>query len=207
MRTIEENSKAIGGLWPEWKPTDEQRSLWRDTLTPLDQDAVFEAVRRAKASSNWREPVLKGVVEAYAEVRRERAEAAKAAKPAAAPEPVPDRKSFEQPEAAVERRLIEDFTGVIEAARPGEFKEIEGRVLDRLGRGLSSVAAYRLLVAARRRLLGQGGPGLSSVALDGTLRPLQPLGGRIPPPHARPSAGLLEPSESEGGSDEWRAAR
>jgi|GEM_PF-6828381 len=73
-----------------------------------------------------------------------------------------------------ERKLVEDFTALIELAKPEEFAKVEGKILDRLEGGLSSIAAYRLLRLARARLLGEDGPGLSRVGRDGSLTPILP---------------------------------
>lgn len=75
-----------------------------------------------------------------------------------------------------ERRLIEDFSAVIDAGGRDEFPQVEAMILDRLGRGLSAVAAYRLLMHARRKMLGESGPGLSTVGRDGSLTPIGPAG-------------------------------
>ena len=178
MNTWEETAKLVNALWPEFHPNDETRTLWRDSLVAFEQETLHQAIRQVRVDSAWREPVLRDVISAYRQAWQRKAEAAKDAKRAAQAPEQPNREAFEQPPVDAERRLVEEFTGVIEAAQPSEFATIEGMVLDRLGKGLSSVAAYRLLVHARRRLLGQTGPGLSAVGRDGSLRPLAPAGGR-----------------------------
>ena len=64
-RTWEDNCKAINGLWPHCEWTDEQRSLWRDDLSHLDQDVLHEALREVKRTHDSLYPQLPWVIEAY----------------------------------------------------------------------------------------------------------------------------------------------
>ena len=80
MRTWEENRSAINQLWPQCQWTDEERRLWKDDLSSLDQAVLYDAVRNVKRTKETLYPQLKWVLEEHRDLMRARKRAS--AKPA-----------------------------------------------------------------------------------------------------------------------------
>lgn len=70
MRTWDENKRAINQLWPRAEFTDEERRLWHDDLSPLDQDVLYDAIRNVKRASDTLYPQLKNFREEYRHLER-----------------------------------------------------------------------------------------------------------------------------------------
>lgn len=68
-RTWDENRETINGLWPMAQFTAEEADLWRSDLEPLNQDALFEAIRQVKRSRDSVYPQLAWVHDAYRQLR------------------------------------------------------------------------------------------------------------------------------------------
>lgn len=61
MRTWDENRNAINQLWPLMTFTDEEKRLWHDDLSGLDQSVLYDAIRNVKRNNDTNYPQLKWV--------------------------------------------------------------------------------------------------------------------------------------------------
>ena len=69
-RTWEDNKLAINELWPAYVFTGEERKLWTDDLSHLDQAMLYDAIRNAKRSHETPFPQIKWLTDAYRELNR-----------------------------------------------------------------------------------------------------------------------------------------
>lgn len=72
MRTWDENRTAINQLWPMVQFTDEEKRLWSEDLSRLDQAALYDALRNIKRTRDSLYPQLPWVLAEYREVMRAR---------------------------------------------------------------------------------------------------------------------------------------
>lgn len=148
MRTWEDNRTAINQLWPQCQWSEEERRLLRDDLSGLDQDVLYDALRNVKRSRDSLYPQLPWMLQAYRELFSSKRAALKAQPAKAEPKLVADVSDAE------DKRLAEEFVSLIDTSQPSEFEMVEGMVLDKLPKMLNATA-YRVLMYARQRLLGQ----------------------------------------------------
>jgi hypothetical protein len=64
-RTWDQNRETINDLWPLIELRPEERQLWHDDLSPLDQDVLHEALREVKRSHDSPWPQLAWIHAAY----------------------------------------------------------------------------------------------------------------------------------------------
>jgi hypothetical protein len=177
VRTWDSNRETINDLWPVVEFRAEERKLWHDDLSSLDQDLLYDALRNVKRQRESPWPQLAWVLSAYRELDAARRAITKRTKIETGPKLKLDITDEE------DARLADEFTFVIDKATPTEFENIRHMILEKLDR-LKSLTASRLIQYARRRLLGQ-----------------EPVSGRID------RAGVLAPLASSGVSqaDKQRA--
>jgi len=147
-RTWDENRASINALWPRAEHTDEERRLWHEDLAGLDQGVLYDAIREAKRTHESLFPQIKWVHDAYREILAARR---KASKPRAVP--AGERLGL-RIDPAEDARLAADFVALIDSSTRGDFDGVERLVLGKLP-AMSSSTAVRVLVYARRRLLGE----------------------------------------------------
>ena len=70
MRTWDQNKTAINQLWPQCQWTDEERRLWSDDLSSVDQDVLYDATRNVKRNNDTLYPQLKWFREEYRSLKR-----------------------------------------------------------------------------------------------------------------------------------------
>lgn len=148
MRTWEENRSAINQLWPQCQWTDEERRLWKDDLSSLDQGVLYDAVRNVKRTKETLYPQLKWVLEEHRDLMRARKRAS--AKPAIQDVKI-DLSGIRDEE---DGKLHDDFIQFVDMSSPADFGDVEFRVLDSLPK-MHSLTAIRVLKYARMRLLGE----------------------------------------------------
>ncbi len=68
-RTWDENRETINDLWPLMELRSEERKLWHDDLSGLDQDTLYEALRDVKRSKESPWPQLAWIHESYRHLR------------------------------------------------------------------------------------------------------------------------------------------
>jgi hypothetical protein len=165
VRTWEDNRAAINQLWPQCKWTDEERRLLSDDLSGLDQDVLYDALRNVKRSRDSLYPQLPWMLQSYRELFSAKRSAMKATTSKAEPRLMSDV-SDEQ-----DKRLASEFVSFIDASQPSDFEMIETMVLDKLPKMLNATA-YRVLMYARKRLLGQE-PLFGKVLSNGDVQPIK----------------------------------
>lgn len=147
MRTWEDNKTAINQLWPQCQWTDEERCLWKDDLSGLDQAVLYDAVRNVKRTKDTLYPQLKWVLEEHRELMRARKRTA--SKPV--DQGVKLKLDVNDDE---DKQLHKDFLALIDVSSPSDFVAVETRVLDNLSK-MNSATAQSVLKYARKRLLGE----------------------------------------------------
>lgn len=165
MRTWEDNRSAINQLWPQCQWSEEERRLLKDDLSGLDQDVLYDALRNVKRSRDSLYPQLPWMLQAYRELFASKRAALKAQPSKAEPRLTVDVSDAE------DKRLAEEFVNVIDASQPSDFEIVEGMVLNKLPKMLNATA-YRVLMYARKRLLGQEAV-FGKVAADGNVQPIK----------------------------------
>lgn len=146
MRTWEANKQAINQLWPQCQWTDEERRLWHDDLSGLDQEVLYDAVRNVKRSHDTLYPQLKWMTQEYRELASAKRKALKTQMPR---EQKLDLRISDTEDAS----LATDFVAVIDESSPSDFGGIQTMVLDKLPK-MHARTAIRLIAYARKRLLG-----------------------------------------------------
>lgn len=168
MRTWDANKTAINQLWPQCQWTDEERKLWHDDLSGLEQDTLYDAIRNVKRSHDTLYPQLKWISQEYRDLS---AAKRKALKPSATREKRLELAISDEEDAA----LASDFVAVIDSSEPSHCSGIEVMVLDKLPK-LHARTAVRLILYARKRLLGEEPQG-GFITESGDVAPFQ-FGGR-----------------------------
>lgn len=176
MKTWDENRTTINQLWSQCQWTDEERRLWKDDLSGLDQDVLYGALRNVKRSRDTLYPQLKWILDEYRELAWSRK---RAARQTAKPEPKVDLSGINDEE---DKRLSNDFVALIDVSEPSQFKDIETRVLDKCcgqKKGdppqMHAKSAIRVLLYARERLLGEA-VRFGKVLPSGDVKPIN-IGG------------------------------
>ena len=163
MRTWEDNKTAINQLWPMAQFTDEEKRLWREDLSNLDQDVLYDAIRNVKRGHDTLYPQLKWMLEGYRELFSLKRRALR--------QTGEKHKKLDLNISADEdKKLASDFIAAIDAASPDEYESIENMVLDKLPR-MHAATALRVLMYAKKRLLGQEAL-FGRVNTDGDISPL-----------------------------------
>ena len=146
MRTWDENKAAIHQLWPGNTFTDEEAKLWREDLSGLDQDTLYDAIRNTKRNHDTGWVHLKWIVDEYRDLLR----AKRRVKHVSHREEKLNLKISNEED----RRLCDQFVALIDVSQPGDFDSIQTKVLDSCEK-LHAASAIRVLGYARKRLLGQ----------------------------------------------------
>lgn len=147
MRTWDQNKTSINQLWPTCSFTDEEKRLWSDDLSGLDQDVLYDAIRNVKRTRDTQWPQLKWMLDAYRELSHAKRQA-KTHRVAAEP-----RLNIQINEDE-NGRLADDFVAYIDTASPSDCPAIIDMVLDRLPK-MHSRTALRVINYAKKRLLGE----------------------------------------------------
>lgn len=166
MKTWDDNRQTINQLWPMMEFTAEEKRLWHDDLSGLDQVVLYDALRNVKRTRDSMYPQLAWVHAAYRELNA----AKKAAlKPLASKleqrEGLPDISDEE------DKRLGQEFVTLIDDAGPNDFGMIEKMVLDSLPK-MHAPTAHKVLMYAKKRLLGQEAI-FGRVTSDGDIQPIR----------------------------------
>lgn len=65
MRTWDDNRTAINQLWPMAQFTDEEKRLWSEDLSRLDQVVLYDSIRNVKRTHDSLYPQLPWVLNEY----------------------------------------------------------------------------------------------------------------------------------------------
>jgi hypothetical protein len=148
-RTWDHNRAAINQLWPAAQFTDEEKRLWNDDLSGLDQDTLYDAIRHAKRSHDAVYPQLKWILDAYREFANlKRAALRKGSSQSAT-------KKVWKTNDACDREACDEMMEWIERAEPQEYQNIFDKIYSPdMFKRLHSISASRLQKHAQQRLLG-----------------------------------------------------
>jgi len=72
VRTWDDNRNAINQLWPMAQFTDEEKRLWSEDLSRLDQVLLYDAIRNVKRTRDSLYPQLPWVLAEYRDLWRAR---------------------------------------------------------------------------------------------------------------------------------------
>lgn len=147
-RTFDENKVSINQLWPVAQFTEEERRLWHDDLSGLDQDMLYDAIRNVKRSHDNVYPQLKWILDAYRELLNLRRAALRIASPR-------EKKTEWNIDDARDREQRNEMMEWVDRASPSEFDAIRDAVFsDGVFPNLHSITALRIMTYAKKRLLG-----------------------------------------------------
>lgn len=165
MRTWEENKSVLNQLWPTWQVTAEERKLWHDDLSPLNQDVLYDAIRNTKRTHDAPWPQLKWVLDCYRDLDFARKQLTRTY---VRSEP----KLKVEVDEARDRRWVEDFMAYIDGAEPSEFESINQKILDKAVEVPMHATSYLKLITYARQRFFPGRTGLSRVSRGGDLIPM-----------------------------------
>ena len=158
-RTWQQNSDAINGLWPQCQWTDEEIDLWREDLSGLDQDVLFEALREVKRSKDSLYPHLLWVHQAYRTLRAAKRSAERAA--------TPKMEAFHgerlEIDEALSRKLAGEIADRISVARPEDVDGILETIRENIDRLDAAVASRLSWRAGAKRKAGEPSDAASQV--------------------------------------------
>jgi hypothetical protein len=152
VRTWDENRVAINELWPLVQFTAEEKRLWTDDLSGLDQDSLYDAIRNVKRNNESNYPQLKWVRDEYRSLDRVRKLSSR-------------RSSAEEPRQVVKidadqnARMRDELTIVVDQAGNGDYESIVELIADKAaGHKIEMATAFGLVRYLQRRLgMANGG--------------------------------------------------
>jgi hypothetical protein len=168
-KSFDYNRAVINQLWPTLNLSGEERKLWRDDLSPLDQDVLYDAIRNAKRTHDGPWPQLKWLLEQYRELDHQRKQLTRRYVKA-------EPKLKVEVDDSKDQRFVSEFRSYIDAASPGEYREIQERILDKLPQ-MHALSVMRLLRYTTARFFPDR-IGLSRVTREGDLVPMN-IGGSL----------------------------
>lgn len=154
-RTWDENRVAINQLWPVMEFTDEERRLWKDDLSNLNQDVLYDAIRNVKRNNDTNYPQLKWVRDEYRVLHASRALAERKRQTNVPAEPfvpvVIDKKQDE--------RLRQELVQYIDTVTVADKQRTVDLIADKAAsEQIEMATAFRLVSYLLKRLgLDQGG--------------------------------------------------
>lgn len=117
MRTWEENRRAISELWPLMEWTGEEKKLWVDDLSVLDQTLLYDAIRNVKRTRETNYPQLVWIRDEYRTLNRLSQAAARNGKPV-------EPRELQKVAASDDQRYRDELMEVIRMASPSDFEMI-----------------------------------------------------------------------------------
>jgi hypothetical protein len=150
VRTWSDNKTAINQLWPMAQFTEEERRLWHDDMSGLNQGVLYDAIRNVKRNNESLYPQLKWIRDEYRSLHRL---SQFAERKTATGEP----REIVKIDADANRRYRDDLRIVIDDASPSQFQDIVDMIADKAGeKKIEMATAYGLVRYAIERL-GMGG--------------------------------------------------
>jgi hypothetical protein len=147
-RTWDENRETINDLWPLVELREEERKLWHDDLSPLDQATLYDALREVKRSHDSPWPQLSWILAAYRELRAK----ARASRPPLAGPPAfsGDRLDIDPD---VDRRVRRELEALVHATPVEDLADAEAAIWSNLHR-VHAITAMRLQAAVDAKRAG-----------------------------------------------------
>jgi hypothetical protein len=153
VRTWDDNKTAINQLWPRVEFTDEERRLWHDDMSALDQVVLYDAIRNVKRNNDTLYPQLKWFRDEYRTLHRMRQLSDKRANPNGEPRKVVriDKRANE--------KMADDLRSYIDERSPSEWREAVDFIADKAAaEKLELATAFRLCRYLNERLgMSNGG--------------------------------------------------
>jgi hypothetical protein len=163
-RTWDENRAAINQLWPVAQFTEEEKRLWNDDLSGLDQDTLYDSIRNAKRTHDSIYPQLKWIRDAYRDLDALRRAAIRFNRP------IEKRTEWNISDER-DREKCNEMMEWVDRARPSEYETIRRAVFsDENFPQLHSTTCLRILAYAKERLCGIK-PRFGQVNDDGGVTP------------------------------------
>lgn len=146
MRTWEENRTAINQLWPMAQFTEEERRLWHDDLSGLNQDVLYDAIRNVKRNNESLYPQLKWLREEYRHLNR-------LVQYVSRPAPGCEKREIVNIDKEENRRYRDDLRLLIESSAPSDFQQTIDVIADKAAhKKIEMATAYGLVQYAIERL-------------------------------------------------------
>lgn len=117
MRTWDENRRAISELWPLMDWTAEEKKLWIEDLSGLDQVVLYDAIRNVKRNNDTNYPQLKWIREEYRTLNRLSQSASRTYKPS-------EPRELQRIDSSDDQRYREELMEVIRMATPADYDSI-----------------------------------------------------------------------------------
>lgn len=113
-RTWDDNRRAINQLWPMMEFTEEEKRLWHDDLSGLDQGVLYDAIRNVKRNNDTHYPQIKWVRDEYRTLSRLANVASK--------RPAPSEQ-YEKPkyDDELDRKIGDELRCVVESATAADY--------------------------------------------------------------------------------------
>lgn len=147
-RTWDENRAAINQLWPIVQFTEEEKRLWCDDLSGLDQDMLYDAIRNAKRNHDAVYPQLKWILDAYRDLNSMRRAALRLNRPLEPKTPCEIDHKYD-------RETRNEMIEWIDRAEPSEYDAIYSALFEMdTFRRLSCATTLRIITYANQRLKG-----------------------------------------------------
>jgi hypothetical protein len=152
VRTWDDNRVAINELWPLVQFTSEEKRLWTDDLSGLDQGSLYDAIRNVKRNNESNYPQLKWVRDEYRSLDRVRKLSSR-------------RSLHDEPRQLVKidadqnARMREELTLVVDDAKHDEYRSIVDLIADKAAcHKIEMATAFGLVRYLQRRLgMANGG--------------------------------------------------
>ena len=153
MRTWDTNRQTINQLWPLMEFTAEEKKLWHDDLSGLDQAVLYDAIRNVKRNNDTNYPQLKWVRDEYRVLDR-LGKLKRKTTPAGEPRQVVSI------DADRNARTREELKVAIDLATPADYRATVDLVADKAGKcEIELATAIRLVNYLNERLgMSDGGP-------------------------------------------------
>lgn len=152
MRTWDLNRQAINQLWPLMEFMPEEKKLWHDDLSGLDQAVLYDALRNVKRNNDTNYPQLKWVRDEYRVLDRLR----NVRRPSS---PQGECKKIVSIEPDKNARMRDELKVVIDLASPSDYQATVDLIADKAGScDIEMATAIRLVRYLNERLgMAQGG--------------------------------------------------
>lgn len=122
MRSWDDNRSAINQLWPMVQFTDEEKRLWSEDLSRLDQVLLYDAIRNVKRTRDSLYPQLPWVLGEYRDLL--------SAKKAAERKPVGERHVPVIIDQKTDQQMRRDLKVMVEMATRETYTETVDMIAD-----------------------------------------------------------------------------
>jgi hypothetical protein len=153
LKTWDDNRSAVNGLWPMMQLSDEEKKLWHDDLSPLDQGVLYDAIRNVKRNNETLYPQLKWIRDEYRTLHRMKSLQDRRANP---------DQQFRQV-VRIDRRedekMAKELTDYIDSCTPSDWQDAVDLISNKAGElKIELATAYKLVRYLNERLgMAQGG--------------------------------------------------